>query len=248
VKNPTSMGMNRTGLAISPIDGPLMVQGAVDGTPNAGPDGVGIARIRTSYARDAEPVGTVPPPASVKGVAKAAVGLVKGERVNVLIDRLGARLAFERLGTRMYDAILAKFDAVGTYPGGPQREQLLRFREEEHTHMEWARESLLELGADPTVMTPSADVGGVESFGLLHVMVDPRTNLGETIHALLIAELADNDSWTLVMRLAQTLGHDQIAQRCGQALAEEDVHLQHVRQWITAHVLGDASVASAPRP
>jgi rubrerythrin len=241
VKNPTSMGMNRTGLAMSPIDGPLMVQGAIDGTPQAGPDGVGVARVRTAYGRDADPVGTVPPPVTVKGVAKAAVDAVKGERTNVLIDRLGARAAFERTGTRMYEAILAKFDARGTFPGGPTREQLVRFHDEERAHFDWVRQSLIELGADPTVMTPSADIGGVESIGLLHVMLDPRTNLGEALHALLIGELADNDAWTIVMRLAEALGHDAIAKRCARALAEEDNHLQHVRQWVTAHVLGDAA-------
>ena len=55
-----------------------------------------------------DPIGTVPLPGTVKGMAKTSVQKVMGRHPEVLIDALGDRLAFERTGTRLYDAFLGK--------------------------------------------------------------------------------------------------------------------------------------------
>jgi hypothetical protein len=48
----------------------------------------------------------VPPPTSMKGMAKSALQALKGEKATVLIDKLAERLAFERTGTRLYETLI----------------------------------------------------------------------------------------------------------------------------------------------
>src|SRR5262249_55574852 len=141
------------------------------------------------YENEAEPVGTVPVPTTLKGALETVMTLIKGKAPVVLLDKLGERLAFERTGTRLYDALLAKHDASPGWPGGPSRADLARFRAEELAHFEMLRRCIEEMGADPTAQTPSADVIGVASSGILQVITDPRTTLPQSLSALLTAEL-----------------------------------------------------------
>jgi hypothetical protein len=67
-----------------------------------------LAEFCRSYLLEADPIGTVLPPGTVKGVAKAGVQKLMGRHPEALIDALGGRLAFERTGTRLYDAFLGK--------------------------------------------------------------------------------------------------------------------------------------------
>jgi hypothetical protein len=62
----------------------------------------------------------------VKDVVKTGMTAMKGESPTQLIDRLGARLAFERSGVRLYEALLSKLDASGIFDGGPSREDIER--------------------------------------------------------------------------------------------------------------------------
>lgn len=117
----------------------------------------------------------MPPPVTVRGVARTALGMLQGHKPAVLLDKLGERLAFERTGVRLFDGLLAKFEAGGSWPGGPTMEELVRFREHELEHLTLMKEALEGLGADPTAMTPSADIAGVEGLGVLQVITDPRT-------------------------------------------------------------------------
>jgi hypothetical protein len=66
-------------------------------------------------------------------------------------------------------------------------------------------DTLKQLGADPTVMTPSADVVGVIAQGPMQVLTDPRTNIAHCLIALLTVELADNAAWELLTHVT----HDQ---------------------------------------
>ena len=76
----------------------------------------------------------------------------------VFLDKLGARLAFERMGTRLWEALLSKFDSYGSFTGGPTRDELERIATEEFEHFRLLNEAMIGLGADPTVVTPSANL------------------------------------------------------------------------------------------
>src|SRR5687768_9315317 len=123
---PTDIGMNRTGIATSPIDSQRTVKGAQAAGPgtSAVHNGHALEVERIARSRGARPVGTVPPPTTVKGVAKSVLEMIEGHKPTVFIDKLGERLAFERTGTRLYEALLAKFEAADVHEGGPTREEL----------------------------------------------------------------------------------------------------------------------------
>jgi hypothetical protein len=228
---PTDVGTNRTGIGTSPARAQEMKEVA-EQLPLAGNGGL-VALVRSELSRAAPPVGTMPAPTTVKGMAKTAMKALQGEKAAVFLDKLGERLAFERAGVRLYDAILAKVPAAKTEEGTLTAEELRRFRDDEHRHMHLVREALEAMGADPTAVTPCADLSGVRGTGLVQVVTDPRTTLTQCLDALLVAELADNDGWKLLIGMAEALGQEPLARRFSDALAEEDEHLTLVRRWVT---------------
>jgi len=140
--------------------------------------------------------------------------------------------------------LLVKLDAADAHPGGPTREDLERIRDEELEHFGLVKRSLESLGADPTAVTPSADVIGVASSGLVKVVSDPRVTLNEALKAALTAELVDNDSWLMLADVAERLGQDDMAAEFRRALAEEEDHLARVRSWLTSAVEGEAGISA----
>jgi len=231
MKEPTDMGMNRTGLGTSPIDSKDLLEGAKESQPTSLGDETAIAQVRAEYAAESSVVGTMPPPSSIRG---AVLTMMEGITNNpmVFLDKLGERLAFERTGVRLYDALLAKFDVLGSWQGGPTREMLAEFREDELRHFHVLKSAMESLGADPTALTPSGDLAGVEGMGLMQVITDPRTTLPQALHAQLVAELTDSEGWDMLAELAETLGHDAMADDFRDAMRAEEKHLAHVRQWV----------------
>jgi hypothetical protein len=239
-------GINRTGMDLSPIDVKEVIEAAEISPPSSPGSEQNAAELRADYARQAPTIGSVPPPGTLKGVLKAASDMVRGYVPSVLIDKLSERLAFERTGTRLYEALIAKLDGKGSFPGGPAREDLIAIRNEEASHVELLRRVMLQIGADPTAMTPAADVQGVASMGLLQVASDPRTTLAQGLDAVLIAELADNDGWLMLVDVARAFGRDDLVDDFNLARVEEERHLELVRRWVSDHAMleirGEAEV------
>lgn len=243
---PTDTGMNRTGAGMSPIDSVRTVKGAQEqGTP-AMVDGQVLEAERIAWAKRAEPVGTVPPPSTVKGVMKTILEKLQGHQPTVFIDKLGERLQFERTGCRLYDAILAKYEAADVHEGGPTRAELEQIREDERRHFILVRDALRQLGADPTAVTPCADVTAVAGLGWVQAVTDPRTTLTQCLDVILIAEVADNDGWVMLVRLAESLGFDDLAEQFRIALSEEEMHAAMVRTWIENALLGQSGILRTP--
>lgn len=228
------MGDNRTGTARARERCEEMVSGESEFAPPPNVDDAPIAELRKEYAAEAEPLGSLPPPASLKQLGKSVIGKVKGTSPSLLVDKIGARLSFERAGVRLYQALLSKHDAFGSYEGGPPRAALEHIMEEEHAHFLLLREAVAELGGDPTAVTPSAEIEDTASSGLRALLVDPRVNLAQSLEAILIAELADNDCWDALVDLASQAGEDALAARFGAARDEERAHLLAVRSWLAA--------------
>src|SRR5690606_29960710 len=149
-----------------------------------------------------------------------------------LLDKLGERAAFERGGTRLYDALLSKFDADPHAHGSVSRQTLQHFRDEEAQHFQLVCEAVEQLGGDPTAMTPCANLVGMQAMGLWQSMNDPRTTLAQCLSTMLVAELADSAGWELLISLAKSTGHDDLAQRFQKALDEEAEHLTQIRAWV----------------
>jgi hypothetical protein len=228
----STLGPNRTGVGTSPSDSKKMLEGVDLGPVTPGGPEI-AAELRREYAETDETVGSVPPPTTVKGVVITTVEAIKGHSPMVFLDKLGERLAFERTGTRLYEAILIKLRASDTWQGGPTLADVQRFHDEELAHFLMVRDAMEELGADPTAITPCADVIGVASSGLLQVVTDPRTTLPQSLDALLTAELTDNDGWQMLIELSRTFGKEDMVAKFERAKAAEAVHLAEVRRWVT---------------
>lgn len=245
-KKPTDIGMNRTGTAMSPVDAKKVAEEAKKVMPQRSFSTAGADAYRRDIAQQADPIGTMPPPGSVKGAAKTMLQSLKGKDAQVFLDLVGQRLAFERVGTRLYEALLVKFDAAeGRAASGVTREDIEQIRDEELEHFGLLVEAMERMGADPTAVTPAAEVMAVASTGPLKVLTDPRTTFTQCLDVMLMLELTDNDAWLMLADLADRLGLDDLAERFRYALHQEEQHLAKIRHWLTTRV--DAQVGLTPK-
>ena len=106
MKSPQSMGMNRTGMDMAPQGVEEMLQAVREFPPSSEGTEQNLSDLRKPYLEEADPIGSVPVPGTVKGVAKSGMQKLLGRHAEVLIDKLGGRLAFERTGTRLYDSLI----------------------------------------------------------------------------------------------------------------------------------------------
>jgi rubrerythrin len=239
-KPSSDIGLNRTGLGASPIDGPRMVSAAADNPPGTVGDAAALHAACAPYVVDAPSIGSVPPPAALRGVVEAAVKAVQLEKTAVFLDALGERIAFERTGIRLYDALLTKIRALGDPLPMYDIEVI---RDEEHRHLRMLQDEVRRLGADPTAVTPSAEIAATASAGILTVVSDPRSTVAQTLYALLMTELADRAGWELAIRLARQRGDERLVREFGVALADEQIHVNRVRGWHEERVLAEARFA-----
>ncbi len=233
----TRLGANRTGMQTSPILSKEMLDNTEIDITEPSTDPQPLAEARADYIREADPLGTVPPPATVKGMAKSTMKMMTGNRPQAFIDKLAERLAYERGGTRLYDAAMAKFMVLGDESTDLSMAELEKIRDEEAQHAALLVECIEKLGADPTAQTPSADLVGVESMGLMQAITDPRTNLAQTLHALLLAELGDEAGWETLIAFAEQMGLEDMVTRFREAETHEQEHVFKVRGWYEALTL-----------
>jgi hypothetical protein len=235
--------MNKTGAQMSPLSTPQMQEaarqpGGGEATPG---DGEALAELRSAYIAEADPLGSVPPPGTLRGMVTTGLSKLTGNNPEVLIDKLGERLAFERSGVRLYEAFLTKCSDTSGAKTSIPLDQVAKIRDDEARHFRLLTEAMESLGADPTAQTPSADAAAVMSMGVIQVLTDPRTTIAQGLEALLTAELVDNAGWELLMKLAQQAGQNELARRFEAAWAEEEIHLAMVKRWLEHEVLGQAT-------
>ena len=228
----TSMGDNRTGIARSKKQAEDMAKAAQAAKPTTAGNGDAADEIREAYARDADAVGSIPPPAGVQQAGKAVKQKLAGASPTLLVDKLGERLAFERTGVRLYEGLLLKHDVGGGFEGGPTRAELEQIRDEELDHFQRLALVIDELGGDPTAVTPAADLAANAFKGIGDVIADPRTTLAQCLEAILAAELVDNDAWEALQELATSAKVDRLVELAESARSTEAEHLAKVRRWL----------------
>ncbi len=233
-----AMTGNRTGMQTSPELAEEIIEGANSATPSSEGGAEDIAESRGEYIAEGFPIGSMPMmPASEEADAdEDAAGMA------VFLDKLSERLAFERTGVRLYEALLNKCQTLGESAPGPTLEDIEHIGSEELQHFLLINNAITEIGGDPTVQSPSADVVGVASMGLLQVLTDPRSSLAQCLQAMLTAELTDNDGWELLIKLADNLGYEDMRAEFETALTNEQEHLVNVRNWLSECVLDSAQV------
>lgn len=266
----TTTGNNRTGAAVSPDGVQAMTEAVLRLSPNP-PSPINTADAnndRAVYIAEAEPLGSIPPPVSFSGALKAGVGTLMGDRPELLMDKMGERIAFERAGVRLYDALIAKYAAVtqsgedlpslaealaasgedwtaqtSALLGETPLQSLERIRNEELQHFHLLCDAMESLGGDPTAQTPCADVAGVASAGLMQVVTDPRTTLAQCLTAVLSAELTDGAGWELLIQLTEQGGHDELTGKFLTAHGQEVQHQQAIQGWLSSLLLAEKATA-----
>jgi rubrerythrin len=229
---------NRTGIQTAPE----LAEELIDGASNAAPSSEGgaedIAQFRADYIAEGFPIGSMPTVAASEEEQADEDEMAMA----VFLDKLSERLAFERTGVRLYEAFYNKVETLGETVPGPTLEQIEQIGREELEHFLMVNRTITELGGDSTVESPSADVAGVASMGIMQVLTDPRTSVAQCLQALLTAELTDNDGWRLLIQLADNFGFDEAKVEFETALANEVVHLQNVRNWLSECLMDSAQV------
>jgi rubrerythrin len=233
---------NRTGIMTSPDLSAELIRGAKKTIPSSTRDNKEAALSRADYVSEELPIGSSPVIVfNDKNNASEEQLSAEADRLSVLLDKLGERLAFERQGTRLYEGFLQKLEAMPTEHGiGPSREELRHICDEELEHFKLLQKAITGMGGDATVETPSADVVGVLSHGVFQIVSDPRTTIPQTLQAILTAELADNDGWQMLKELAAKLQYSDLEKQCEKAFQEEQEHLENVRGWLSAMTLTEA--------
>jgi hypothetical protein len=226
--------MNRTGAATSPEMALDMIRMA-QRTP-ADPDGdaTALAEYRKPYIEDGSILGSRPLPNDSDGEDP-------DDPAALLLDKLGERLAFERQGVRLYECLIGKLKLLGPMPGGPTVKELEHILKEEAKHFQFLQQAIIRSGGDPTVQTPCANVAGVLSQGIVQIVADPRTTLVQCLEAMLNAELVDKDGWALLRELVDAQGVNELAEKIEEAEDNEQEHLEKVRGWLSALVIGEVS-------
>jgi rubrerythrin len=238
MKQPNELGLNRTGISTSPRLTAEMLRNMTP--PSSAGSAATLFDLRREYLESADPVGTIPIPTSLRGIATTVMQRLKGDRPGVLLDKLGERAAFERTGTRLYDLLINKCLNQPGWQDAPL-ETFKTIRADEADHFALVAETIASLGGDPTVMTPGADVNGVMALGWIQVLADPRVTIPQCLQAILIAELADNEAWQMLIDLANEMELTEIAGRFTAAQRVEERHLTEIRSLYSQVILGDGS-------
>jgi rubrerythrin len=240
-----SMGMNRTGMQAAPDERVEEMLEVTELTRPPKGKADALIALRGEYLQDGEAdvLGSIPPPRTVKGAAKAGMKALTGKKAHVLLDKLGGRLAFERSGTRLYEALIGKCEtAAGN--GLVDLARLRHFRDEEAKHFALVKACIEQLGGDATAQTPCADLEGIEGSGLMQAVTDPRTTVAQSLHAILVAELADNAAWEELVTLAEKMGEAEMAAKFRDAAQREQEHLTTVREWHAQGTLAQMQVGA----
>jgi rubrerythrin len=228
MKSSSTDHTNRTAASIHPKAAADQAAFAQSTPPSSEGTGNESAQVRQLYESDGLVMGSLP---AIEG-KKRTTG-----RTALFIDKVGERLAFERSGTRLYEALISKHDApmpVGAGSDSIERKRLEEICAEEYRHFMILTEAMVELGGDPTAITPSANVAAVISEGLPKVVQDPRTSFNQCLDAILVAELADNEGWAVLVSLAEELGHDALVSQFQEVWDQEQEHLATIRELVLA--------------
>lgn len=233
------MEMNLTGIAMSPDQAKDMVDGAEKLTKASKINQAAMNKLRADYSSADSRIGSVPVPASFKGLFNSGKEKIKGHNPAVLLNKLGQRLAFERAGVRIYDALIFKFQTIKD----PLSQKVIplytleRFRDEELEHFLLLKESIESLGADPTAITPDADVSAIAAMGIPKVLMEPRTTVLQCLEAVQTAELTDNAAWEVLIDLCSHIGMTELADAFLKPLEQEQNHVEKISGWIDELVL-----------
>jgi rubrerythrin len=154
--------------------------------------------------------------------------LIHGHAAQIL-DALGARLAFERTGVKLYDTVITKIQRSGEPRYHRILKKLHEIRDDEKEHEEWLEAQIRAVGGRPDEITTLSQLEAEESTGIQNVILDGHEKTLHLLHALLAAEAADNAGWDLLVKLADQTGDKKAKRAFMKRMASEMEHLAYIR-------------------
>lgn len=236
MKDAAEFGLNKTPTQLHPVMTQSMIEGCEEFPPHAEDMAFDAFTMRKSYIQNSEQLGAVPLPSTLRGAVSTGVQAIQGNSPSVLIDKLGERMAFERSGIRLYDALITKCKSAEP---ALDIETLEQFRNDEAEHFSLVRDCIASMGGDPTAQTPCADSAGMAAMGLMQVLNDPRSSIPQCVEAILMAELADLAAWELLIELADESGLSDYIGKFQQARVTENHHMHVMKKWLEQMTLNN---------
>ena len=169
------------------------------------------------------------------------------KNVSRVVDLLNERLAFERTGVKLYDALLARLRASMDPAVKALVEPVQEQRDQEKEHEEWLEAEIRALGGTPHALSEHAVLAQAEAEGIERVLRRDES-IPHDFHALLAAELADNAGWDLLVQLADAFDDSEAKEQFEKRLREEEEHLLFMRKTLLelTRRLVSAPEAAAP--
>lgn len=150
----------------------------------------------------------------------------------ILLDKLGERVVFERTGTRLYEALISKYLDSDDKKSLPDQSRLEQFHQEELKHFEVVSAAIKRIGGELPIIAPATDLGGSLGMGWMLAITDTRTSFLQALEIVLQAELVDHASWELLIELAERQELADIATKFQECLNEKEVHVTTLKQWL----------------
>ena len=147
-----------------------------------------------------------------------------------VVDYLAERLAFERSGVRLYEAVLVRVREADEPEVRALAPLLERQRDEEREHVAWLQAQLQGLGAGSHPTSARAQLSQEETRGFAHVILETEAPLPHLLHALLAAELVDHAGWDLLVALADEAQDGEAQRELHRRRDEEARHLALCRE------------------
>lgn len=151
---------------------------------------------------------------------------MKNYQASDFVDKCTARLHFERNGVKIYEKVLSK--CPEKFKGRFQK-----ILNEEKKHVAMLEELLMQRGANPYAVTPSAKVIDIESKSFAKAA--NKTDFRELMDTVLSIELVDTVNWEILALMAKKIGDRDAKVKFKRALREEMKHLKFIHR----HVLKD---------
>src|SRR5690554_491196 len=158
---------------------------------------------------------------------------VHQHNTELLLHKLGQRLAFERASVRLYEALIFKCLTIGR--GGRNIvsiDQLRQFRDEEVEHSLLLKTAIEALGFDPDVCIPDADPNLLSSLQIPKVFTKKDTSILQCLESVQIFATNDNAEWHTLHGLFTNMGLNDLANEFNQALKEDSRQLETISRWI----------------
>lgn len=146
-----------------------------------------------------------------------------------LLDKLCERWLFEKKTVDLYGSIIEKLQG-GEF--GLKVDRLETFQSEEQEHYQMLEQYIKTIGGNTRRKTPSQMVVEQESQAFERIIAD-ADDPSMLLHVLLDAEMSDNASWELLIKLATNAGQQDFVSKFAEARDQEKVHLREVRNMVS---------------